>query len=99
MSISDAVVGLCELELYLPGIRSLKEKRSIVRSLLARVRNQFSVAISEVGHLDRWQLASVAVVCVSNSGNHNLEVLRSVLQFIETHFPEAEITRHEIELL
>lgn len=58
------VVGLLSIELHLPGLRSLKEKRSVLRSLKDRLR-KLNVAIAEVDHQDLWQRARLAVVAVS----------------------------------
>jgi hypothetical protein len=53
------VVGVLrlELQLYAPG--SLKEKRSIVQSLLGRCRQRFPVSCAETGLNDQWQRAEL----------------------------------------
>jgi hypothetical protein len=70
---------------------SLKDKRQVVRSVLQRVRNQFGVAIAEVGALDRWSVAELGLSCVSNDARHAEEVLAKALQFIEELRPDAEV--------
>ena len=60
------IVGLLHLDLHLPGVRSLKGKRHILRSLEARLRNRFNVAIAEVEHQDLWQRARLAIVSVND---------------------------------
>jgi hypothetical protein len=96
---SDTIVGLCEIELYLPGVTSLKEKRGIIKSMLARIRNTFNVSAAEVAHLDKWQSAKIAVASVSNSAPHTRQMLQTVMQWLEEHFPDAIITRHNTEVL
>lgn len=96
---TDSIVGLCEIEFYLPGITSLKEKRGIIKSILARSRNTFNVATAEVAHLDKWQSAKIAITTVSNSAPHTREVLQNVARWIEEQFPEALVTRHKFEIL
>lgn len=96
---TSMIVGTCQIELYLPGVSSLKEKRSIVKSLLARLRNTFNVSAAEIDHHDLWQSALIGVAAVSNSVGHADQVLQGVLMWIETNFPDALITRHEITLL
>ena len=70
------VVGICEITLHLPQCHSLKDKRQVVKSVIARVRNQFEVAIAEVEENDRWQIAVIGVSCVSNSHRHAGEIVQ-----------------------
>ncbi|MGQ9887917.1 MAG: DUF503 domain-containing protein [Aggregatilineales bacterium] len=93
------IVGTCQIELYLPGVSSLKEKRGIVKSLLARLHNTFNVAAAEIDHHDLWQSALIGIAAVSNSTKHTDQLLQNVLTWIEANFPDALITRHEIRLL
>lgn len=95
----DALVGLCTVTFYLPGITSLKGKRRIIKSLIARMRNTYNVSCSEVAQLDKWQSAVVAFACVSNSTAHLDNTLQTILRWIESTFPDAVITAHDIEIL
>ena len=85
--------------LHLPESGSLKDKRQIVSSLLRRIRNQYQVAAAEVGELDRWQLAELAVVCVSGEARHTDEVLARVATYIQARAGEAVVTDLRTELL
>jgi uncharacterized protein YlxP (DUF503 family) len=93
------VIGISQISLHLPDCHSLKEKRQIVKSLIARVRNQFSVAIAEVDDQDLWQSAILGVSCVSNSGQHADEVLGHVRRYIEETRPDLLVSRVETELV
>jgi uncharacterized protein YlxP (DUF503 family) len=93
------VIGVCEITLHLPECHSLKEKRQIVKSLMARIRNQFEVAIAEVGENDRWQIAKIGVSYVSNSSQHADEVLQHVRRYVEETRPDLLITNIETELI
>ncbi len=93
------VIGACEITLHLPECHSLKEKRQIIKSVIARVRNQFEVAIAEVGENDRWQIASIGIACVSNDGAHAGEILERVRRYIEETRPDLLITTHETEVI
>ena len=57
------IVGTLLLELRLPENRSLKGKRQVVKSLLARLHNRYNVAAAEVDNNDRWQVATIGVAC------------------------------------
>jgi uncharacterized protein YlxP (DUF503 family) len=92
-------VGILRVVLHLPNSGSLKAKRQVVASLLKRVRNEYSVAAAEVGDGNRWQIAELAVACVSNDGRHADEVLARVLSFIEARAPEAVVANVSTEVL
>lgn len=90
-------IGLLTLFFDLPGCMSLKEKRSRIKPLLARLHREFNVSAAEVDHLDRWQSAVVACVLVSNDAQHNQRVLQQVVTYLEQNFPDLLIQQHRIE--
>ena len=92
-------VGLLRVVLHLPESGSLKSKRQVVSGLLRRLRQEHHVAAAEVGELDRWQLAELAVATVSASGRHADEVLAAVLAYVEAHSDGARITGVSTELI
>ena len=92
-------VGVCKINLRLPENASLKGKRQIIKSITGRVENKFNVSVAEIDNHDLWQLATLGVACVSNSGRHANEVLSRVMDFIsESHF-NIELLDYEIEIL
>jgi hypothetical protein len=93
------VIGACRLTLRLPENQSLKGKRHVVKSIIARVKNKFNVSIAEIDDQDRWQIAQLGITCVSNNGQHVDEVLAKVVGFIETSHADAELVDYEIEIL
>jgi uncharacterized protein YlxP (DUF503 family) len=95
----STTIGICHLTLRLPENASLKGKRMVLRSLEQRLRNKFNVAVAEVENNDSWQIAGVAIVCVSNSAAHCNEVLSKALDFTATMRLDAEIIGDEIELI
>lgn len=96
---STMSVGVGEMMLHLPECHSLKEKRQVIKSIMARVRNQFEVAIAEVGENDRWQIACLGISCVSNDGQHASEKLEHVRRYIEETRPDLLITQFETEII
>ena len=92
-------VGVMRLVLHLPESGSLKSKRAVVSSLLRRVRQELKVAAAEVGELDRWQLAEVAITCVSGESRHADEMLAKALTFVERHCDGAQVADVRTELL
>jgi uncharacterized protein YlxP (DUF503 family) len=93
------VVGTCTIYLDLPGIGSLKGKRSVLKSLLARVRHEFNVSIAEVGANDRWQTAEIGVAAVSNDPAYVHGLLTRVVQWIEEQRLDVTVEDYEIEML
>lgn len=62
------VVGVVKLTLRIPGCRSLKEKRKVVKSMIGRIRNHFNVSAAEVGANDIHQQAEIGFALIGNSG-------------------------------
>jgi len=92
------VVGVCTLELHLPGVASLKGKRQILLSLKDRIKDKFNVSIAEVDEQDIWQRAVLGVACVANEQRHTNQVLDSVLNLVRGN-PEVEVLRQHMEFL
>lgn len=90
-------IGLCEIQLYLPMTSSLKQKRSQLKPLIARLSRTFNLSVAEVDHMDIWQSAKIAIVTVSNERVQNERVLRDVIRWIEQHFPDIMIQNTELE--
>jgi uncharacterized protein YlxP (DUF503 family) len=91
-------VGACEVTIHLPASASLKDKRQVVKSVLARVRNQFELAAAEVRHQEIWQLATLGLSCVSNDAGHAEEILESARRYIEESRPDIIITDAQIDV-
>jgi uncharacterized protein YlxP (DUF503 family) len=95
----NAIIGLCTLEFHLPGVASLKEKRSILKSLLKRLHNTFNISAAEIDHHDLWQSAGIAIVAVSNSTSHVNQIINNAVNWIETNYPDALIVKQKCEIL
>ena len=93
-----ARVGLMTVELYIGGCRSLKEKRQVLQSLIARLRNEFNLSIAEVGHHDKHQRACLAMACVGNRTEHVNRMLDTILERLAVETRISLIESH-IELL
>jgi len=89
------VVGVRSWELQLAGCQSLKDKRSIVKSLKDRLHRQFNVSAAEVDHQDAWQRAALACSVVATDRRHAEEVLASCDRLIAGE-PLAYVVSSEI---
>ena len=92
-------VGICTIELRLPGNSSLKGKRSVVKSITSRVTREFNVSIAEVDAQDAWQQAVLGVSCVSSSADYAHGQLERVVDWIEDNRPDVELLSYQIEML
>ena len=92
------VVGVLRLELRLPETHSLKGKRSILRSIKARVQQKFNVSIAECEDHDLWQRSILGVSQVGPDQPHVDRCLREVVSFIDDlHL--AELGEEQVEFL
>jgi len=85
----------CRLEL--PGVGSLKEKRRILKSLMARLRNSFNISIAEVGDNDVLRTATLGAAVVANSSSFADQVIAKVVNRIEAE-PELILADYQTEL-
>ena len=92
-------VSVCQIELRLPSNHSLKGKRQVIKSIIARLQNKFNISVAEVDNQDLWQLSTLGVACVSNHRRHAGEALANVVKFIVQNYPDVELLSSEIETL
>ena len=88
-------VGTLVVELHIPQAHTLKEKRSVVKSVIARTREKFNVSVAEVGYHDMWQRAEIAVAVVSGSHTEVDRMLETILLFIQSSFSGDLISVHK----
>jgi hypothetical protein len=91
-------VGILQFTLRIPGCASLKEKRSVVKSLKERARQRFNVSIAEVDDHDIWGSAILGASSVGVDAASAEGTLRALLKFVET-YRDAELADHQIEIL
>jgi uncharacterized protein YlxP (DUF503 family) len=91
------IVGTLELNLRLPGVRSLKEKRQVLRSLIEKCRRDFGVSISEVDDHDLWGNATVGVARVGSNAVQVEAALQRVLEIFDGS-PEANVDNFYLDV-
>jgi uncharacterized protein YlxP (DUF503 family) len=92
------VVGVCCLRFALHDVFSLKEKRSIVKKIIERVRNRFPVSIAEVGDNDQLRSAQVGFSMVGNDRAFINSCMDKVIDYIESLYL-AEIVDQQMEIM
>lgn len=90
------MIVYAEVECYLYNAQSLKEKRSVVKSIIHKVRHECNVSIAEIDYQSLWQRTKLAIVTVSNDGAHAEKVIQHVLKLID-QFTELERTITSVE--
>jgi uncharacterized protein YlxP (DUF503 family) len=90
----QVTIGFCTFELHLPGARSLKDKRQVVRSVKERLRARYNVAVTEIEeHADLWQRAGIAVVSIASGRDPLVQLFAAVLREAEVGLPGQVIDR------
>ncbi|OBI08895.1 hypothetical protein A5714_20670 [Mycobacterium sp. E2462] len=83
-------IGWLEFDLLLGDVHSLKQKRSVVRPVVAELRRKFSVAAAETGSRELYRRAGIGVATVSGDRGHAVEVLDAAERLVAAH-PEFEL--------
>lgn len=92
-------VGALTLDVLLGDVRSLKQKRSVVRPVIADVRRRFpGVAVGETGHLDLHRRAEIGIAVVSATAANAREVLDACERLVAAR-PEIELLAARQQLL
>jgi uncharacterized protein len=91
-------VVLLQFRLLLPS-RTLKDKRGIVKSVLARARNRFNVACSESGLNDQPGDAELAFVTVADSYIRGRHVMQELEKWLLLERPDLEVIEVQVEEL
>ena len=91
------IVGILNIDLFIPNSTSLKEKRCAIKSIKDRLISRYNVSVAEIGHTDKWQRATIGIAIVSNKtryiesvlgksmnlvyGDHRVEVINSNITY------------------
>ncbi len=91
-------VGLCVVQVHLPGVTSLKEKRQVLRSLKDRLREHYNVSIAEIDHQDLWQRATLGIVGIASSRLPLEQTFSAIEGEVERRVP-GEVLSYDVEYL
>jgi len=90
------VTVILTIQLTLPGVNSLKEKRHIIKSLITHIRNSFNVSVAEVAENDILRRTTMGIAVVSNNNSFGHRVVSKVVNLIEKN-PEIIILDYQTE--
>ena len=91
------IVAVERFDLRIPGARSLKQKRHVLKTLTTALRQTFAVSVAEVEYQDLWQRAAIAVAVVGGQEYHLRRVLREIEDRIDA-WGEIEVIDRDLHL-
>jgi uncharacterized protein YlxP (DUF503 family) len=95
---ASVAVAVVQADLLVPACRSLKEKRSVVKSLVERARHRFHASVAETAHLDQLQRSGVAAAFVGVDRRHLAAEVEAFVGFLRLH-PDARLLDHRVDFL
>lgn len=89
------ILGLLQLDIFIPESNSLKDKRSTIKSLKETIRKRFNVSIAETGKLDKWSRSEISITKVSNEAKFIRQEFQKIQNDIESRYPVEIIDKQE----
>ena len=89
-------VAVCVIQIHLPGVTSLKEKRQVLRSLKDRLRVHYNVSVAEVDHQDLWQRCTLGIAGIASARVPLEQTFSSIQGEVERRVP-GEVLSCDVE--
>lgn len=90
------MIVYAECMFFIPMAASLKDKRSILKRMTDRVKNQYNVSIGEIDHQNLWQRTTLSIVATASSKDAAEREVRRAIKLLESN-PEWEMTELTID--
>jgi uncharacterized protein YlxP (DUF503 family) len=87
-------IGLVRFEAHIPESRSLKQKRAVVKPMVEKLRQRYSLSVAEVDYQDKWQRCAVGLAVVAESQRHAADLVNAVERFVWSR-PGIEVSAFE----
>lgn len=91
------VAAVLEIKLHAPWVHSLKEKRTVVKSLTSKIRHKFNVSVIEAAEQDSHQTIVIGIAALASNSAQSDSIREHILRFVEGN-TEAEIVSDDMEL-
>ena len=91
-------IGACRVYLHADWSNSLKEKRSVLKSLIERTKHKFNISIAEIERMDSHKHIVIGFACVTNDTRLADNIIQNVLRYIETS-TDAQLDDYVMEIL
>ena len=93
------VIGILTIQIQLPGCKSLKEKRSRLKPLLARLMREFNVSVAELDRQDDWDEAIIGCTVISNEQQYSQKSLQTIVRWLNRNWPDIILVDDHIEII
>ena len=93
------MVAILTIHLHLPGCASLKEKRGLIKPLMARLRREFNVSVAEMGLQDAHQQAVIGCAMIGNDRAHLESAMQTVARWLEGNWRDGDVIDLKIEVI
>jgi len=87
-----AFVALLYIDIRLHTVKSLKDKRAIIKPLKDRLRNEFNVSVIESAGQDSLQNGQVLLVGAAGDVGRASSLSESIIDFVERNFPQLDVS-------
>lgn len=92
-------IGILTLQIKLPGCKSLKEKRSRLKPLIARLHREFNISVAELDRQDKWEEATLGCAHISNDHQYSKKALDTIVHWLERNWPDIMLVDDHIEII
>lgn len=91
------VVGTCLADILIEDSNSLKDRRRVVRSIVAHLRRNYNVSVAELGDQRLWQRTLLGVACLASETQSADRLLNKVIRYLDTH-PRISLLDCQVEV-
>ncbi len=92
-------VGTCLLTIEIPEAASLKDKRSVIKSIVERAKRELRISAAEVGLLDEWESSQIGFAVVSNSAAKADQIIAGAVNWVERNLQEGILGDYQTEIV
>jgi uncharacterized protein YlxP (DUF503 family) len=92
-------IGVLALQLQLPGCKSLKEKRSRLKPLIARLHREFNLSVAELDRQNVWDETIIGCAIITNDHQFADSSLQSVTHWLNRNWPDVSLVDEHIEII
>lgn len=92
-------IAVLELQLDLPGVHGLKQKRGLIKGLLQRIHKNHHAAVAEVDLLDHWQSAMIGCALVGNEAAVLQRRMQKIVDAIERDSSGVVLVDYQVDIL
>lgn len=92
------IIGVCEIELYIPNASNLKDKRRYLQGLMKRLRDNFNASVAEIDYKDKWQRTVIGIACIDEKQREIDTRFSRIINYISKE-RDLEVIDYSIEIL